>query len=459
VSSPVTIQPSRINDIVGAKNVVADPSGLLPYAVDGITPQIAARPANASEVCDLVKFAAAENLAVIPTGARTKIEIGMPPPRYDLAIDMVRLDHVISYDPGDLTLSVEPGIPLTRLGEVLAKHKQFLPLAVPFYERATVGGTLASGVDSLLRQLYGSPRDFVLGMEFVSGEGALTKSGGRVVKNVSGYDLHKLFLGAIGTLGVITRINFKTFPLPMSERIFVASFGSAGEALALCQKIGPSPISPSSLENLSPEMTTLLFSGDAASALGATRPSASEWLFIANLSGSPAVLERCSNELQRMAEQSGVKNTVWVSDPERQRIFSRLREAVPLILKSVPAAIILKVTTLPSDVCEVLQFLNAESARYNIRSAALIRGAGIIYWAILSDSPEAQKEKAAIRQEILPAGERYNFRATVVACPLELKRELNVWGPTRDDFLLMQRVKRAFDPHNIFAPGRFVGRL
>jgi glycolate oxidase FAD binding subunit len=459
VSSPATVQPSCINNIVGAQNVITSLGELSAYCVDGIAPQIAARPANAAEVCELIKFAAAENLAIIPSGARTKLGIGMPPSRYDLAIDMARLDHLISYDPGDLTLSVEPGVPLVSLGEALAKHNQFLPLTVPFYNRATVGGTLASGMDSSLRQFYGTARDFVLGMEFVSGEGALTKSGGRVVKNVSGYDLHKLFLGSIGSLGIITRINFKTFPLPASECIFAALFNSIDEALALRQKISSSPISPSTLEILSPEMISLLLSGDAVSALGAARPSESEWLFAANFFGSPAVLERCSSELQRMAEQSGAKKAALISDPARQYIFSRLREAVPLILESAPAAIILKITALPSNLGEVLQFLDSESGRYNIRSAQLIRGAGIIYWFIFPDSPEAQKEKAAIRQEVLPAGERHGFQATVVACPWEFKRVLNVWGPTRDDFLLMQRLKRAFDPHNIFAPGRFVGGL
>ena len=158
--------------------------------MDGKRPTAAARPGSAKEVAELVKLAAVENLAVIPSGSRTKLDIGMPPSRYDLAVDMNRLDHVISYDPGDLTLSVESGITVAKLAAALAEHNQFLPLEVPFYDRATIGGTLSSGVDSPLRQLYGTPRDFVLGMEFVTGEGALAKSGGRVVKNVSGYDLH-----------------------------------------------------------------------------------------------------------------------------------------------------------------------------------------------------------------------------------------------------------------------------
>jgi glycolate oxidase FAD binding subunit len=460
VRSQATVQHSRIADIVGARNALSEPQKISAYAVDGIEPQIVARPANTEEVSELVKFAAAENLAVIPSGARTKLAIGMPPARYDLAIDVTRLDRIISYDPGDLTVSVEPGIPLARLAAALAKHKQFLPLAVPFSDRATVGGTLASGVDSPLRQFYGTARDFVLGMEFVSGGGAITKSGGRVVKNVSGYDLHKLMLGAVGTLGIVTRINFKTFPQPSSERGFLASFASCDEALSLRQKIAASAISVSTLEILNPEMAALLLSASANSpAVDALCPSGSEWIFTAGISGSTSVLERCSNELQRMAEQSGARKAAFLSGSERETVWSCLREAIPLTLQSSPAAIILKITVVPSDVSSLFQFLASESARYNIRAAALIRGTGVVYWAVLPDSAEAQKEKAAVRQEILPAGERHDFRATVVACPLDLKRELNIWGPPRDDFTLMQRVKRAFDPHNIFASGRFVGGL
>ncbi|MGB6874749.1 MAG: FAD-binding oxidoreductase [Candidatus Acidiferrales bacterium] len=460
MNSSAIVQHSRIADIIGARNVIAEPKGISAYAVDGIEPQVVARPATPQEVADLVKFAAAEKLAIISVGARTKLCIGMPPARYDFAIDMTRLDRVISYDPGDLTLSVEPGVPLSRLAEALAEHKQFLPLAVPYFDRATVGGTLASGVDSPLRHAYGTARDFVLGMEFVSGEGALTRSGGRVVKNVSGYDLHKLFLGALGSLGVITRINFKTFPLPSSERIFVASLPSSDEVLSLRQKITTSPISPSTLEILSPEMTELLFPQNAKSAArDAVSPAGSEWLLMTGISGSSNVLERCSNDLRQMAEQCGAKKTTFLSGSERDKTWARLREAIPLMAQSSPAAIVLKITTVPSDVRDLLQFLASESERYNVRAAALIRGTGVIYWVTLPDSADALKEKAAVRQEILQAGERHNYRATVVACPPELKRELNIWGPPREDFLLMQRVKRAFDPHNIFAPGRFVGGL
>ena len=205
----------RLGDIAGNANVVSDPTQLGDYAIGGKTPGAVVRPGSAAEVAGIVKFAAAEKLAIVACGARTKLDMGFAPTRYDLALDMTRMDRVVAYDPGDLTLSVEAGVRLHSLGQTLAEHRQFLPLAVPFLTQTTIGGLIASGVDSPLRQFYGTARDFLLGIEFVTGDGVAAKSGGRVVKNVTGYDIHKLMIGSLGTLGVITRVNFKTFPMPM----------------------------------------------------------------------------------------------------------------------------------------------------------------------------------------------------------------------------------------------------
>ncbi len=179
---------SRLADIVGPQHVIADPALVASFAVDDEKPSAAVRPQSPAQIVDIVKFAAKEQLAIVATGARTKLGIGLPPRQYDIALDMTRLDHVVAYDPGDLTLSVEAGIPLHKLGGILAEHRQFLPLGVPYSNQTTIGGTIASGVDSPLRQMYGTARDYLLGMEFVTGEGIAAKSGGRVVKNVTGYD-------------------------------------------------------------------------------------------------------------------------------------------------------------------------------------------------------------------------------------------------------------------------------
>src|SRR5580700_6944968 len=254
---------SRLAEIVGAANVASDFAQLAAYEIDRKLPAAAVRPGTSEEVAAIVKFAGSEKLALVPTGARTKLGIGYAPSHYDLALDMTRLNKVIAYDPGDLTLSVEAGVPLAKIAQLLAEHHQFLPLALPFSARTTVGGAIASGVDSPLRQFYGTARDFLLGMEFVTGEGISAKSGGRVVKNVTGYDIHKLMIGALGTLGVITRVNFKTFPTPLDRRGYVARFLSAEHALDSCHRFAKSSLTPITLDILSPRCAEL-FVGEAA---------------------------------------------------------------------------------------------------------------------------------------------------------------------------------------------------
>ena len=209
---------SRLEAALGRTIAFSEPSDCAKYAVDGFAPATVVRPRSVDEAAEAVRFAGSEKLAMIACGARTKPGIGMPPAHYDIALDICELRSVAHYDPGDLTLSVDAGMTLSAIEHLLAEKNQFLPLAVPFSARATIGGTIASGIDSTLRQGYGTARDFLIGAEFVNGTGALTKSGGRVVKNVTGYDLHKLLIGSLGTLAVITRLNFRTFPRPTLRR-------------------------------------------------------------------------------------------------------------------------------------------------------------------------------------------------------------------------------------------------
>ncbi len=187
---------ARLESLIGPSRISNDAAACACYAVDEVLPTAVAKPTSAEEVAEIVRFAALEKLALVPCGNRTKLAIGMPPSQYDVALDMTALNQIPHYDPGDLTVSAEVGIPLAKLNSVLSEHKQFLPLLVPWYSRSTVGGTIASGIDSPLRQFYGTARDFLIGAEFVDGTGHLCKSGGRVVKNVTGYDLHKLLIGS-----------------------------------------------------------------------------------------------------------------------------------------------------------------------------------------------------------------------------------------------------------------------
>ncbi len=456
---------SRLSEIAGPSNVLADPAQLGAYEICGKTPGAAVRAGSSEEVTEIVKFAAAERLAIVPTGARTKLGMGLPPRQYDLALDVTRLDRLIAYDPGDLTLSVEPGIPLRRLEGVLAGHRQFLPLDAPFANRATAGGTIASGVDSPLRQFYGTARDYVLGMEFVTGDGTAAKSGGRVVKNVSGYDLHKLMIGALGTLGVITKVNFRTFPLPGAVRTFVAGFPSTERALDLRHRVARSPLRPLTLEILSPRAAELLSSDVAARIEPSPMPPVTfpkeQWAVVATFGGTAKVLDRSELELRRMAEEAGATEIIALDDDKVPGSFGHTREFVPIALESSAAATILKLGILPTRMQQPLDAAAKAADTAELHWAALARGLGVIYFALLprEESPETLGRVVRTANDVLAECTALGGNATIPWCPAAWKGALPVWGLDRGDFEQMRKLKKVFDPDGILAPGRFPGGI
>ena len=302
-SGASALTAARIARRFGAENTVGSAAELAGYEVDGMRPAAAVYAKSPEEVAELLKFAALEKLAIIPCGARTKLGIGMPPTRYDVALDLSRMNRVLAYEPRDLTLGVEPGMRFSTLATTLAAERQFLPLNPPFFQRATVGGILAADSASPLRHSYGGPRDYVLGLEFVTGDGAIAKSGGRVVKNVSGYDLHKLLIGSLGTLAVITRANFKTFPTPPEQVVFVAAFDDAAAALEFCKILTQSPLGALQVDVISPDAAQIFSAhSDAEIALPALR-----WCVVVSAAGNSRVVERHRRELPAIAEQSKAK--------------------------------------------------------------------------------------------------------------------------------------------------------
>jgi glycolate oxidase FAD binding subunit len=455
---------SRLCEIVGAANVASDFAQLATYEIDRKLPAAAVRPGSSEEVAEIVKFAASEKLALVPTGARTKLGIGYAPSRYDLALDMTRLNKVIAYDPGDLTLSVEAGAPLAKLAQVLAEHRQFLPLPVPFVNRTTIGGLIASGVDSPLRQFYGTVRDFLLGMEYVTGEGVAAKSGGRVVKNVTGYDIHKLMIGALGTLGVITRVNFKTFPTPPATRGFIARFATAEKALDMRQGIAQSALAPLTVEIFSPRVAEL-FAGDAATRYErAPMPgnviSNNEWALTTGYAGNERVLERYAKDLQHIAKESGASGVTILAE-NLPPAWSRKREFIPIALASSPATTIVKMSVLPTRMKEAMAAAQKAAESNDLRWAAMARGLGIIYFALLpSDHTEECRQRiASATTAAQEACAKQAGHATIPWAPAEWKSALQVWGRPREDAAHMRKLKAVFDPQHILSPGRFAENL
>ncbi len=449
--------------------VTADPSICADYAVDAILPSAVAKPASAEEVTAIVRFAALEKLAIVPCGNRTKLRIGMPPSRYDLALDMTALNQIAHYDPGDLTLSVDAGLPIAKLNALLFEHKQFLPLLVPWYSRSTIGGTLASGIDSPLRQFYGTVRDFLLGAEFVDGAGKLCKSGGRVVKNVTGYDLHKLLIGSLGTLAVVTRLNLRTFPAPLASRGFVASFPTQEGALTLRSAIAESPLRPLTLDILSPGLAHVFATRTPATPEVAVFTQAflppvgdwfrpREWQLCAAFDGTPEVLERYARDLTRLAEQSRATSTTILDDSTRPSFWGRLRESLSMLLEASPVTVIFKLSVLPAQHAALFSTLHKIAERPGLPHALVARAGGTLYFALLPAGNDADsiRRLTEVASSIFQLCAKENASAILLWCPTALKRAINIWGPPRPDLVLQHRLKSAFDPHNILAPSRLI---
>jgi glycolate oxidase FAD binding subunit len=455
MSAGGTIAFSRLSDISGEANTIRDPAQLAAYQVDGQIPAAAVQPASGEEVVEIAKFAAHQKLALVVSGARTKLAMGMPPTQYDLALDMTRMNRIVAYDPQDLTLCVEAGAPLQTVANALAEHGQFLPLAVPFAARATVGGTIASGVDSPLRQTYGTARDFVLGMEFVTGDGIAAKSGGRVVKNVSGYDIHKMMIGSLGTLGVITRINFRTFPQPQTTSSFVVLYRSSRGACDLRNAVARSVLRPRTLE---------IFGTSEAPAAESVAPAGisvgvNEWAVLVSFAGDETVLARVRREMESLVSgDSDLVSLTELDSDSGKKAMNLVSEFPTVVLQRFPAAAIFKISTLPTDLPELARQISAIEQPW----ALLLRSVGVAYLALLPAN-ESDGSLLAAKQEcarILSLGGRPPWRnVTLPWCSAPLKRELNVWGAPPASLDLMKKLKSVFDPAGILSPGRFMGGI
>jgi FAD/FMN-containing dehydrogenase len=472
---------TALQSVVDSSRVLVEPSDLAPYAIGHLTPTAAAKPSSAEEAAEIVRYSAAEKLAIVACGALTKLAMAGPLSRYDIALDMTGLCQIAHYDPADLTLSVDAGMPLAALNTTLSEHKQFVPLLNPFYSASTVGGAIASGLDSPLRQFYGTPRDFLLGAEFIDGTGSRVKSGGRVVKNVAGYDLHKLLIGSLGTLAVITRLNIRTFPAPIAgSRGFLASFPTHEGALALRHKIAASQITPLTLDVVNPTAAGIfatrtpklpevsVFASEDRRAPQVALPLPGEWFrpqewqVCAAFAGPPEVLDRCARDLTRFAEESCASAVSILDDATRPSVWGRLREAIPLFGESSRAAAILRLNILPAHHSKAVTVLDAVAGAAKLPIAVVARATGTLYAALL---PEPGKDAARdvslerlviLTQEVFALGRSCNGSASLLFAPETLKGLLIVPAPTPPGRDLMLRLKSAFDPHNIFAPDRLL---
>src|SRR5581483_8682706 len=215
---------TSLQDHVPAASIVTDTSILRDYTIDGVLPRLMVTPPTINDLAQVIALANEHNLTVAARGGGSSMNLGGLPDRIDVLIETNKLTALLEHESPDLTCHVEAGITLADLQARLAAKGQRLALDPPNAQQATIGGLLASNASGPKRLRYGAARDLVIGLRVVQANGEIASSGGRVVKNVAGYDLNKLYIGSLGTLGIIVEANFKLHPLPAAERTLLLTY-------------------------------------------------------------------------------------------------------------------------------------------------------------------------------------------------------------------------------------------
>jgi glycolate oxidase FAD binding subunit len=431
-----TVLHSELESILGPERVFAHEEAAS-YAVDGVVPQAVALPGTVEEVAEVMRLAHREGAAVIPWGGGTGMSLGNLPRRYDIALSLTRLNAVVEHEPADLTATVLAGRTLADFQDHLSSVGQFLPLDPPSPAEATIGGIVAANAAGPARHAHGTVRDLVLGLRFVQADGRVIKAGGKVVKNVAGYDMCRLLIGSLGTLGVIVEACFRLTPLPKAQLTLAVAVPSAQEAYRLAGQAAA----------LSLRAVELVNAAAARDLDGLPPVSEGGFVLLLAAAGPPAGVQRTREGVAALTSPTVIEGAA-----------ASLWQALGQLTQAPPGGIATKTSALPSrapELIERIETIGREASRPPRIACHLT--AGIVYssWPP-GDDPDADlRLVTSLRQTVT------SLRGTMVveAAPAALKERLDVWGEPGTDFPLMRSLKEQFDPQGILNPGRFLGRL
>ncbi len=411
------------------------------YALGGIEPQQIFSPRDADDLARVLAECDRERRAVIPWGGGTMQHLGASPARMDAMIQTSALNNVIEYEPADLTITVQAGMTLDAIENVLAPNGQFLPLDIPQPQRATIGGVLATGASGPLRLRYGPPRDFTLGLKFASVDGKLIKAGGKVVKNVAGYELTKVIVGSMGTLGIITQATFKIFPKPPHEQTLLASFANWRDACAAIPKLWNLHTPPLALELFDAEIARLLLPEFSAG-----------WLVAARFGGANVTMQAADADSKRVARDSNARSIERLTTDE---LFWRAVSDLPETLRAMPDSVLLRIGAAPKDLATVIENILEIAATQNLSEPRVFAHAAtaIIYATLNATSANAARAVQELRAMLAPI----HAHVMVESAPVSLKQTIPVWDEVGASLRLIRAIKQQFDPNGILNPGRFAG--
>ena len=410
---------------LAAAGVEADPQR---WAIGGVVPSRVVRPGDVGELAAIVAEANEAGAAVVPIGRGAHVGLGHAPRRYDLAILTDGLSRVQAYTPADMTVTVEAGTTLADLAALLAREGQWLPLDPALPAATTVGGLLAADLAGPLAAAHGRVRDYAIGIGVVTAAGVVARAGGRVVKNVAGYDLMKLFIGSLGTLAIVTEVSFKVRPCPEVDEQLVLACRSLADAVRLGAAIDGAHLGVLACTVRGP-------------LLGAGR-------LVVRLGGVAADVAVARARVLALASARGADVALAGDDALPEAAAHRD------FVRSAEGDLVVRIAALPSRLGAIVDALPAlladasEAARAQIDP---VRGVAVL--ALTTSGVDA----VLARFDALAA--EHGAHLVLERWPAALAAHVSVWRPLPSAFPLMRRVKGALDPCGTLAPGRFVGRL
>ncbi len=423
-----------LSSIVGEAGILTDDQ-VSGYTVDGILPTMVVAPGDISEMQDVLRMASEMDVSVIPAGAGSKLSIGNVVREVGIVVSTNRINKVIEYEPADLTVTVESGMRMLDLQKELAVHRQYLPLNPPYADRCSIGGIVATNSSGPLRLRHGTARNLVLGLHVMLADGTVVKSGGKVVKNVAGYDLNKLYIGSYGTLGIITEVSLKLCPLPSHESLLAAQYDSIEKAIHAGLSIVSSQVLPSYV---------ILKTEVAVNGLSEQYPT-----LIVGFGGEAETVSWQIGSAQSQMEQNAAKSVHVIEGESQDRMRHEIQEYSAA--DKVCNRIIVKVNLKRTDMSKF-----AEAAHELTSDMMFYLGNGVVYLRLPVTPSDDFKSTAGIitklRQQVM--GMKGNL--TIESAPPELKQHLDIWDPIGNTLDLMKQIKAKFDSKGILNAGRFV---
>jgi glycolate oxidase FAD binding subunit len=432
--APLHLYTSYFASIVGEENAVcpwenipdSQQKLILQAIAPGNFPNCIVYPRTTEQLAEVIAAASRNSWRVLPCGSCSKLGWGGLAQGVDVVVSTERLNQLIEHAVGDLTITVEAGMKFSDVQQVLTRAGQFLAIDPMVSDTATLGGIVATGDTGSLRQRYGSVRDQLLGISFVRADGKVAKAGGRVVKNVAGYDLMKLFTGSYGTLGVITQVTFRVYPMPEVSKTVVL----CGNEMAISQAANTlrgSALTPTQADLLSTQLVSELGLGKG---LG---------LIVRFQSIGESVQEQ-SNRLLEVGVELGLQGAMYENGDEAG-LWKRLREL--MVNSGRESAITCKIGVLPTAAVEVLT--QAQLGLIHINSGlGVLRFEGITVDRVL--------QMRSVCQD-------YSGFLSILAAPVAVKQQVDVWGYTGNALQVMSSVKEQFDVNGVLCRGRFVGGI